>query len=112
MKRTIIAVLAYPALVGGPLKLDGTSVAKGDGIFRQTLEFVLGDAVSITMLEQTVHGTCEVDGERALLIVDGQRQVFKIDGAGGLDGGAIFGTLCKDLNPYIANGKPEIDATT
>ncbi len=100
MKRMTFAVLVCLALVAcGQSGLSGTYVPKGggmgNGLVMQKLEFGSGDAVTITMMEQTLRGTYKLDGKQVILILNGQQQVFALDGDGCLDGGGLYGKFCK-----------------
>jgi hypothetical protein len=100
MKRIILIAIACLILVGcGGSSLSGTYLPKGgglgNGLAMQKLEFISGDAVNLTMLEQTIRATYKVDGKQLLLIVNGQQEVFTIDDDGCLDGGGVFGKFCK-----------------
>jgi hypothetical protein len=99
MKRIILIVLACMALVACSHSLSGTYLPKGgglgNGIALQKMEFLSGDSVNLTMLEQTIRANYKVDGKQVLIIVNGQQEVFNLDDDGCLDGGGMFGKFCK-----------------
>jgi hypothetical protein len=100
MKQIIFIALTCLALAGcGQKGLSGTYVPKGgglgNGLVMEKLEFLSSDTVTLTMMEQKVRATYKIDGKQLLLIVNGQQQVFDIDGDGCLDGGKVFGKFCK-----------------
>jgi hypothetical protein len=93
MKFVALACLALASC--GDKGLSGTYLPKGGGLVMQKLEFSSGDTVTATMMEQTLRGTYKVDGKQVLITINGQQQVFNIDGDGCLDGGGALGKLCK-----------------
>jgi hypothetical protein len=100
MKRLIVVALACVALVACGKSLSGTYVAKqgsglGAGLVMEKMNFIDGSNVELTMMAQTVRAPYKIDGESLLITVQGQTQVFKIDKDGCLDGGDVFGKLCK-----------------
>ena len=99
MKRIILVVLACVALIGCSHGLSGTYLPKGGGVGNglalQKIEFLSGDSVNLTMLEQTIRASYKVDGKDVLFIISGQQQVFSLDADGCLDGGAMWGKFCK-----------------
>ena len=99
MKRITLAGLACIALVACSHGLSGTYLPKGggvgNGLVMSKLEFVSGDTVNLTMMEQIIRTNYKVDGKQVLIGVNGQQQVFNIDDAGCLDGGNMFGKFCK-----------------
>jgi hypothetical protein len=99
MKRFALIALAGLALFGCSHGLSGTYLPKGggmgNGLVMSKLEFVSGDSVDLTMMEQTVRANYKVDGKQVLIGVNGQQHVFNIDDAGCLDGGNLFGKFCK-----------------
>jgi hypothetical protein len=100
MKRIILAAIACLALAACSGKsLSGTYLPQGggvgNGLVMSKMEFISGDSVNLTMMEQTVRANYKIDGKSVLLIVNGQQQVFTIDDAGCLDGGNLFGKFCK-----------------
>jgi hypothetical protein len=100
MKRIIVIALACVALVACGKSLSGTYVAKGgsglgSGLVMQKMNFVSSDTVELTMMEQTIRTNYKIDGDSVLIGIQGQQQVFKIGSDGCLDGGTLFGKLCK-----------------
>jgi hypothetical protein len=100
MKRLIVAALACIALVACGKSLSGTYVAKeasglGSGLVMQKMNFINSDTVELTMMEQTIRAPYKIDGETVLITVQGVQQVFRIGSDGCLDGGTLFGKLCK-----------------
>ena len=95
-----IAILACLIAAGCSHGLSGTYLPKGGGIgnglVMSKLEFINGNEVNISMMEQTVRANYKVDGKQVLLIVNGQQQVFNLDDGGCLDGGNLFGKFCKN----------------
>jgi hypothetical protein len=96
MKPIIFVALACLALAGcGEKSLSGTYLPKGGGLVLQKLEFTSGDAVTATMLEQTLPGTYKIDGKQVVITINGQQHAFNIDADGCLDGGEVLGKVCK-----------------
>jgi len=100
MKSIVFAILAGLLLAGcGGHSLSGTYLPQGggmgNGLVMQQLDFLNGTEVNIKMMEQTVRANYKIDGKQVLLIVNGQQEVFKLDDAGCLDGGNLFGKFCK-----------------
>jgi hypothetical protein len=100
MKRILLALLACFILAScGHKSLSGTYLPKGggvgNGISMEKLEFISGDEVNLTMLEQKIRANYKVDGKQLLIIVNGQQEVFDILDDGCLDGGGNFGKFCK-----------------
>ena len=100
MKRIIIVAFACIALAACGKSLSGTYVAKegsglGSGLVMQKMNFINSDTVELTMMEQTIRAPYKIDGESLLITFQGTQQVFKIGSDGCLDGGALFGKLCK-----------------
>jgi len=100
MKRFIIVAVACLALAACGKSLSGTYTAKGGsglgaGLVMQKMNFINSDTVELTMMDQTVRATYKIDGDSVLITVQGQQQVFKIASDGCIDGGAMFGKLCK-----------------
>jgi len=100
MKRILFAALACLAVAAcGQSGLSGTYVPKGEslggGFVMQKLDFVSGESVDVSMMEQTVRATYKIDGKKLLLIVNGQQEVFNITDDGCLDGGNLFGKFCR-----------------
>jgi hypothetical protein len=100
MKRVISVALACMVLVACGKSLSGTYVAKGgsgmgSGLVMQQMNFISSDTVELKMMEQTFRAAYKIDGDSLLITVNGQQQVFKIGSDGCLDGGALFGKLCK-----------------
>lgn len=99
IRSIAIAFLACLIAAGCSHGLSGTYVPKGGGIgnglVMSKLEFINGNEVNISMMEQTVRANYKVDGKQVLLVVNGQQEVFNIDADGCLDGGNLFGKFCK-----------------
>ncbi len=100
MKSIVFARLAGLLLAGcSGHSLSGTYLPQGggmgNGLVMQQLDFLNGTEVNIKMMEQTVRANYKIDGKQVLLIVNGQQEVFKLDDAGYLDGGNLFGKFCK-----------------
>ena len=51
--------------------------------------------VTLTMLQQRIRVTYEIDGKQLLLTANGQQMVFDIIAGNCLDGGGLFGKFCK-----------------
>jgi hypothetical protein len=99
MKRILLALLACFILAScGHRSLSGTYVPKGggvgNGIVIEKMEFS-GDEVTLTMLEQKIRANYKIDAKQLLIIVNGQQEVFDIDGDGCLDGGGMWGKFYK-----------------
>jgi hypothetical protein len=99
LKSIIFATLLCLFAAGCSHGLSGTYLPKGggmgNGLVMSKLNFISGDQVDISMMEQTVRANYKVDGKSVLLIVNGQQEVFTLDDAGCLDGGNLFGKFCK-----------------
>jgi hypothetical protein len=99
MKRMILAGLACIGIVACSHGLSGTYLPKGgglgNGLVMSKMEFVSGDSVNLTMMEQNIRTNYKIDGKQVLIGVNGQQQVFNIDDDGCLDGGNLFGKFCK-----------------
>ena len=99
MKSIIFVTLLCVFVTGCSHGLSGTYLPKGggmgNGLVMSKLEFINGNEVNISMMEQTVRANYKVDGKQVLLIVNGQQEVFNLDDAGCLDGGNLFGKFCK-----------------
>ena len=100
MKRFAIVALACLALAACGKSLSGTYVAKGgsglgSGLVMEKVEFISSSEVNLTMMEQTFRVPYKIDGDQVLFTANGQSMVFKIDSDGCLDGGTLFGKLCK-----------------
>jgi hypothetical protein len=99
MKRIVLVVLACVTVVACSHGLSGTYLPKGggvgNGIAVEKLEFLTGDTVDLTMMEQKIRANYKVDGKQVLIIVNGVQQVFNLDADGCLDGGNMFGKFCK-----------------
>ena len=95
INQITLAILACLLAAGCSHGLSGTYLPKGggmgNGVVMSKLEFVNGNEVNISMMEQTVRANYKVDGKQVLLIVNGQQQVFNLD----VDGGNLFGKFCK-----------------
>jgi hypothetical protein len=100
MKSIIFAALIALLAAGcSHNTLSGTYLPKGggmgNGLVMSKLEFLSGDQVNISMMEQTVRASYKIDGKQVLLNVNGAQQVFTLDAEGCLDGGGLFGKFCK-----------------
>lgn len=100
MKRLGMIALVCIALVACSKSLSGTYTAKsgsglGSGLVMEKMNFISSDTVELTMMTQTVRANYKIDGDSVLITVQGQQQVFKIASDGCLDGGTLFGKLCK-----------------
>jgi hypothetical protein len=91
----ICAVL--PACGGGGL--SGTYLPAGNGlgngVVMEKMEFGSGHNVTLTMLQQRIRVTYQVDGKQLLLTANGQQMVFDIVDGNCLDGGGLFGRFCR-----------------
>ena len=96
---TFAALLCLLAAGCGHRSLSGVYLPKGGGIgnglVMSKLEFISGDSVNISMMEQTVRANYKIEDKQVLLIVNGQQEVFNLDADGCLDGGNLFGKFCK-----------------
>jgi hypothetical protein len=100
MKHFMVVAFVCVALVACGNSLSGAYVAKdasglGSGLVMQQMNFISSDTVELKMLEQTVRANYKIDGDSVLITVQGVQQVFKIGSDGCLDGGTVFGKLCK-----------------
>jgi|SRR5579863_7717715 hypothetical protein len=100
MKSFVVAGLFCLWLTAcGHSSLSGTYVPQGggmgNGLVMEKLEFVSGDAVTLSMMQQKIRATYKVEGKQLLLTLNGQSLVFDIDGNGCLDGGSLYGKFCK-----------------
>ena len=100
IKPIAIAILACLVATGCSHGLSGVYMPKGggmgNGLVMSKLEFINGQEVNISMMEQQFRANYKVDGKQVLLIVNCQQEVFNIDDAGCLDGGNLFGKFCKN----------------
>lgn len=94
MKRLLMVVAAGFAVAACDDGVSGTYAGKEDS-FLEKLEFK-SDKVDVTGFGETKQGTYEVDGEKVIVTISGEAQVFTRDDEGCLDGGMVLGKYCKD----------------
>src|ERR1700685_2809526 len=98
IKPIAIAILACLLAAGCSPGLSRVYMPKGggmgNGLVMSKLEFINGQEVNISMMEQTVRANYKVDGKQVLLIVNGRQEVFNIDDDGCLQGGSLLGQVC------------------
>jgi hypothetical protein len=63
----------------------------GNGVVMEKMEFGSGHNVTLTMLQQRIRVTYEIDGKQLLLTANGQQMVY----GHCLDGGGLFGKFCR-----------------
>jgi hypothetical protein len=84
---------------GGGGGLSGTYLPAGNGlgngVVMEKMEFGSGHNVTLTMLQQRIRVTYEIDGKQLLLTANGQQMVFDIVEGNCLDGGGLFGKFCR-----------------
>jgi hypothetical protein len=93
------AAAAVLAMTGCSHGLSGTYVpagsGMGNGLVMEKLEFESSHDVTLTMMQQRIRVTYQVDGKQLLLSANGQQMVFEIVPGNCLDGGGLYGKFCK-----------------
>jgi len=97
MERMLFGALLVGSSVFG-LTACGSSIEgvySGEDTFLDQIEIRDDKQVELSFMGAIKAGTYEVEGDRLRISAGGEINVFKINDAGCLEGGALLGTYCK-----------------
>jgi hypothetical protein len=90
----LMAAAACLALAACDDGVSGT-YAGNENSFLEKLEFN-SDKVDVTGFGETKQGTYEIDGDKVMITIGGETQVFTRGDDDCLDGGLVLGKYCKE----------------
>jgi hypothetical protein len=96
LKKSLTASLAAALWITAACgsKLSGTYSGNGTGLLDE-IAFKSGGKAEVVFLGMRKEGTYEKDGDRVKITINGETNIFAIDGQGCLDAGPIGGKYCK-----------------